>query len=92
MSAAQTTIDHDMIRKWVEKRGGRPARVAETAPGKTGGKKGSAGILRIDFAEPDPSLEQISWDEFFRTFEEHKLAFLFQPNEDSRFLKFVERE
>jgi hypothetical protein len=60
MSSAQPTINHDVIRKWVEKRGGRPARVAE-APG----KKGSGGILRIDFAEPDETLEQISWEEFF---------------------------
>jgi hypothetical protein len=92
MSSAQTTTDHDVIRKWVEKRGGRPARVAETAPAKSGGQRGSAGILRIDFAEPDEALEQISWDEFFRTFEQRKLAFLYQDEDDSRFQKFVERD
>jgi hypothetical protein len=87
MSAAHTTIDHDTIRKWVEERGGRPARVAETAAT----KKGSAGILRIDFAEPDEALEVIPWDEFFQTFEEQELAFLYQRERNSRFGKFVSR-
>jgi hypothetical protein len=91
MSSAQTTTDHDVIRKWVEKRGGRPARVAKTGPGKSGGRKGSAGILRIDFAEPEKALEQISWEEFFRTFEHEKLAFLYQDEDGSRFQKFVQR-
>lgn len=89
-ASAKTTTDHDTIRKWVEKRGGHPARVADTAPGKPSGMKGSAGILRIDFAEPDESLERISWEEFFQTFDQHKLAFLHE--EDSRFSKFVSRE
>src|SRR4051794_26576024 len=31
MSAAQRTTDHQAIRRWIEKRGGRPARVKETA-------------------------------------------------------------
>src|SRR3954470_11536313 len=74
MSAAQRTTDHQAIRKWIEKRGGRPARGKETAHT----KKGSAGILRGDFAEPDESLEHISWDEFFGTFDKQKLAFLYQ--------------
>jgi hypothetical protein len=91
MASAQTTTDHDLIRSWVEKRGGRPARVADSGPGKAAGRKGSAGILRIDFAEPDETLQQISWEEFFRTFEQQKLAFLYQDESNSRFVKFVER-
>lgn len=87
MSTAETTTDHDFIRKWVEERGGRPARVKGRGPG---------GILRIDFAEPDESLEPISWDEFFKVFEENHLAFLHQDKTSdgkiSRFNKFVERE
>jgi hypothetical protein len=88
MSAAQRTTDHQAIRKWIEKRGGRPARVKETAHT----KKGSAGILRVDFAEPDESLEQISWEEFFGTFDKQKLAFLYQDEDSSRFVKFVNRD
>jgi hypothetical protein len=97
MATAQKTIDHAAIRKWVEKHGGRPARVAETAPGKSEGRAGSEGILRIDFGEPDESLEEISWEAFFDTFEKHELALLYEDDENSgrrksRFSKFVRRD
>jgi hypothetical protein len=96
MATAQKTVDHEVIRKWVEDHGGRPARVAETAPGKPEAKAGSGGILRIDFGEPDASLEEISWQEFFSTFEKHKLALLFGDDShqaaESRFTKFVKRD
>jgi len=86
MSQANTTTDHDTIRKWAEARGGHPARVKTSGPG---------GILRIDFGEPDENLEEIEWDEFFRIFDERKLAFLYQEEAGgggtSRFNKFVDR-
>lgn len=94
MASATKTTDHDTIRKWVEERGGCPARV--DAPG----HKQGGGILRIDFDDPggdesDESLEHIQWDEFFRTFDENDLAFLHQDKtadgETSRFNKFVSR-
>jgi hypothetical protein len=91
MSAARQITDHNAVRKWVDERGGRPARVADTAPGHSEARRGSSGILRIDFAEPDESLERISWEEFFDTFEKHKLAFLCQDDKESRFVKFVRR-
>lgn len=85
-NAANTTTDHETIRKWVEERGGRPARVKGRGPG---------GILRIDFGEPEGSLEEISWDEFFEVFEDNRLAFLHQDEthdgQTSRFNKLVER-
>jgi hypothetical protein len=62
-----TTQDHDTIRKWAEARGGRPAKVST---------EGRGGILRLDFGEPEPSLEAINWDEFFRIFDARKLHFL----------------
>ena len=80
------TTDHDEIRRWVEERGGRPARVKGTEGGGD-----DAGILRIDFpgVGDDESLEPISWDEFFRKFDEENLAFLYQERlksgEESRF-------
>lgn len=96
MATAQKTVDHNAIRKWVEERGGRPARVAATAPGEPDARAGSAGILRIDFGEPDASLEEISWNEFFDTFEKHKLALLYEDDapgrQTSRFSKFVARD
>ncbi|HET8699752.1 MAG TPA: hypothetical protein VFO94_19870 [Gammaproteobacteria bacterium] len=89
MSDSKRTTDHDTIRKWAEARGGRPASVSGT------GKAGDAGLLRIDFAEPNDSLEEISWDEFFDKFEEKKLAFLYQDKtadgERSTFNKLVSR-
>ena len=58
--------------------------------------KGKGGILRIDFGEPEESLEEIDWDEFFEIFESNKLAFLYQDKTsdggESRFNKLVERE
>ncbi len=88
MAEAKTTTDHDEIRRWVEERGGRPASVKGTGDGD------DAGLLRIDFpgVGDETSLEEISWDEFFRAFDENDLAFLYQDERDSRFNKFVSRE
>lgn len=92
MSEAKTTTDHDTIRKWTEERGGRPSAVAATHD------KGDTGILRIDFPGrgDDSALDEISWDEFFQTFDEKNLAFLYQEKtkdgSTSRFFKFVARD
>jgi len=84
---AQQTTDHDVIRKWAEERGGKPATVRATE------ENGHAGILRIDFDPPDEGLDRISWDEFFEKFDEVGIAFLHQDRtkdgELSRFHKFV---
>jgi hypothetical protein len=90
----KTTTDHDAIRAWVEARGGRPARVADTGDGD--GDGGGGGILRIDFQEPDEGLEEIDWETFFEVFEDRKLAFLHQEETasggESRFNRFVSRD
>lgn len=93
MSAeSQTTTDHDAIRNWVEERDGQPAYVEGT-------EGGDGGMLRIDFpdeGDDEEALEDISWDEFFETFEDNDLAFLYQEETDegetSYFSKFVSRE
>lgn len=90
--AAKATIDHDFIRSWVEERGGKPAHV------KGRGGPGDPGILRIDFPgfSGEGSLEEISWDEWFKAFDENNLAFLFQETtsggQESRFNKLVSRD
>jgi len=90
MTGRQTT-DHEAIRTWVEERGGRPARVRGT------GDDGDPGVLRIDFPErgDDESLEPISWEEWFRAFEENDLAFVYQEETsegaESRFSRLVSR-
>lgn len=81
----QTTTDHDVIRKWAEARGARPARVKGT------GGADDAGLLRLDFGEPEENLEPIGWEDFFDTFDESGLAFVYEAEPDSRFGKLVRR-
>jgi hypothetical protein len=89
---SKMTTNHDEIRKWAEARDGKPATVKSTA------SKDDAGLLRIDFPgyKGEGTLEEITWDEFFKKFDEKNLAFLYQDKtssgEESRFFKFVSRE
>jgi hemerythrin superfamily protein len=89
MASAKTTTDHNTIKKWVEKRGGTPARVKGTGSG-----DGDPGILRIDYPgySGEDTLEAIEWDDFFEAFEENQLAFLYQDEGKSRFSKFIARD
>ncbi|WP_159714317.1 hypothetical protein [Geminicoccus flavidas] len=82
MASAHPVTDHDQIRKWAEQHGGRPAMVDT---------EGEGGILRLDFQEKDEKLTEIDWDEFFKIFEERKLALLLSEDGKSRFNKFVAR-
>ncbi|WP_454851345.1 hypothetical protein [Rhizobium binxianense] len=66
MGTTGPMMDHSRIRKWIEARGGHPARVLGT------GKQ----AVRIDFGKSLGSSEDISWEEFFRAFDDSKLAFL----------------
>jgi hypothetical protein len=90
--ASHTTTDHEAIRKWAEARGGKPAHVKRT------GSKNDVGLLRIDFPgySGEGSLEEISWDEFFKKFDENNLALVYQENtaggEKSNFNKLVSRD
>jgi hypothetical protein len=90
MSQAKKTVDHEVIKRWAEERGGRPSIVRGT------GKDDSDGILRIDFGKPEPSLKKITWEDFFKVFDERELAFLYQDKtadgKESRFFKFVRRD
>lgn len=92
MAEAKVTTNHEEIRRWVDERGGSPARVKGT------GDQAEGGLLRIDFPgySGEDSLEKISWEEFFETFDQNGLAFLYQEKlesgETSRFSKFIDRE
>ena len=85
---AKTTTDHDEIRRWAEGHGGKPAVVRRTH-----GDRG-VGIVRLMFPESKQSehdaLEEISWDEFFKQFDESELALLYE--EDSLFNKLIGRD
>ena len=68
-----TTRDHDVILRWAEARGAQPA----TVPGTEHGDH--LGVLRFDFpGYGGESLEHVSWDEWFKTFDERGLEFLYQ--------------
>jgi hypothetical protein len=92
MSQAIATTDHNVIRQWAESRNGHPAVVKSTQ----GAQRGAGGLLRIDFGPAEDSLEEVSWDDFFATFDENELAFLYQEETasggKSRFNKFVSRD
>jgi len=89
---SKTTTNHNEIRRWVEERGGHPARVKDTE------SKNSQRLLRIDYPgfSGEDSLEAISWDEFFEGFDENGLAFLYQEEtkdgKQSRFSKLINRD
>jgi len=84
MSAAEPITNHTGIREWAEKNGGRPCCVKGT------GKGDDPGILRLDFGSKDDSLEESSWEKWFKAFDKNKLALL--RSEDSRFNKLISRD
>ena len=85
---AETTTDHKTIRSWAESHGGKPAAVDKTH------KKGDVGIVRLMFPKAPNSehenLVPISWDEFFKEFDQRKLALIYEP--ESMFNKIVGRD
>jgi len=91
MSASKTTTDLKVIKKWAEERDGKPSKVKGV-----GGK--DSGVLRINFPgySGEDTLEEISWDEWDKIFEDNKLAFLYQDEtsggKESRFFKLVNRD
>ena len=86
---SRMTTDHEEIRKWVEEHGGRPAAISDT-----GGIDGP-GILTIDFGDGS-MVEPITWEEFFRNFEDKRLEFFYQDepldDEDARLFRFLVKD
>lgn len=85
---AKVTTDHDEIRSWAERQGGKPAAVARTHSDE------DVGIIRIMFPDAPNSehaaLTEITWDGFFEEFDSHNLALLQQ--EDGLFSKIIGRD
>jgi hypothetical protein len=90
---SRTTTDHNVIKEWAEDREAKPAAVKGT-----GGRQ-DIGVLRLMFPGysegKSQSLREISWDEFFKKFDENKLAFIYQDKTSSgvrsNFNKFIKR-
>jgi hypothetical protein len=69
------TQDHETIRRWAQQRGATPA----TVPGTDHG--GLHGVLRLKFRQGEANdLRQISWDDWFETFDERGLRFIYQEH------------
>src|SRR3954469_15496122 len=91
MASAKTTTNHEEIRKWAEERDAKPSTVKRT------GNKEDPGILRLNFPgyTGEASLEEITWDEWFKKFDEQNLALLYQEEtrdgKPSNFNKLVSR-
>jgi hypothetical protein len=66
------TTHHEVIRQWAEERDGVPATVEGTEHGD------HLGVLRIDFGGDDANLRHVGWDEWFATFDERGLNFIYQ--------------
>ncbi|MGN8132126.1 Rho termination factor N-terminal domain-containing protein [Arthrobacter sp. RC1.1 241] len=66
------TTHHEVIRQWAEERGGVPATVDGTEHGD------HLGVLRIDFRDKDTNLREVSWEEWFKTFDDRRLNFIYQ--------------
>jgi hypothetical protein len=91
--SSRTTTNLNEIKRWTEERGGKPVRVKGTE-----NDGGGAGVLRIDFPgySGADSLEEISWDEWYDTFKEKNLEFLYQDElssgKESRFFKLINKD
>jgi Rho termination factor, N-terminal domain len=66
------TTSHEVIRQWAEERDAVPATVEGTEHGD------HLGVLRFDFGGDSERLRQVSWDEWFETFDARRLNFLYQ--------------
>ncbi|GAA4455728.1 hypothetical protein GCM10023170_049240 [Phytohabitans houttuyneae] len=68
------TTGHEVIRQWAERRDAAPATISGTEHDER------AGVLTFDFPLGDSGerLYQISWDDWFRTFDERHLNFIYQ--------------
>lgn len=89
MAISYKSHHHLVIKKWIDERGGQPALLVSSK-----GKKEPI-PLAVDFGEDANNLVPLSWDEFFRIFEEDMLDFQYQEETEdgtiSRFFKFVVR-
>ncbi|WP_233508451.1 hypothetical protein [Spongiactinospora gelatinilytica] len=69
------TTEHDVISNWARERGAEPA----TVPGTE--RDGRPGVLRLDFpGYGGQQLKHLDWDEWFRTFDERGLRFIYQEH------------
>lgn len=68
------TTDHKVIREWAQERGASPATIEGSE------REGRPGVLRFDFPgwRAGGRLRQISWNDWFKTFDDRRLNFIYQ--------------
>jgi len=90
--SSRTITDHEEIRRWAEERDAHPACVRGT------GGEGDPGMIRLDFPgySGAQKLQEISWDDWFQSFDDNNLALVVQDRtaggQRSNFNKLVARE
>lgn len=89
---SKTTTDHARIQRWAEARDAHPAKVRGT------GRGDDPGMIRLDFPgySGADKLEEITWDDWFQSFDDNDLALVYQDRtasgKQSNFNKLVGRE
>ncbi|MEU9507692.1 hypothetical protein AB0D32_15590 [Micromonospora sp. NPDC048170] len=68
------TTNHDVIQRWARERGAKPATIAGTE------RAGRAGVLTFNMPgyRESSRVREITWDEWFRTFDGRKLNLIYQ--------------
>ena len=66
------TTHHEVIKEWAEARDGTPATVEGTE------HDDHLGVLRFDFGGDSDTLRHVSWEEWFSTFDDRGLNFIYQ--------------
>ena len=74
---AHALTDHEMIRRWAEARGARPARVRKGRLASLNATTDDL-CLEIPGTSPAGTVELITWNEWFRQFDDHELALLIE--------------
>lgn len=83
------TTNHEVIQRWARARKAKPATIAGTE------REGRAGVLTFNFPgyKESERLRQITWDEWFRTFDERRLNLIYQEElRDGRQSNFFRTE
>jgi hypothetical protein len=73
------TTDHEVIRRWAEARNATPATIEGTE------HDGRPGVLTFNFPgwREGGKLRQISWDEWFRSFDARRVNFIYQEQKSN---------
>jgi hypothetical protein len=87
---SKITTDHDIIKRWIQEREGRPATIEGHE------EEDGPEALRVKFEDiknENEKLETIGWDQFFEYFDDEHFAFLYQDEtvdgEVSHFYRFI---